>query len=122
MGRRFDNEEAQHSYCSRNCSVKKAKPFYEKRRLHEKLLETQQATLQSVEGELHVARERVRALQAPLVQKDAGSPVPLGRMQSIRSFDELSLHSFEMPGAQPAEDEFHDCMSSDGAASDRSAG
>eukprot|EP00438_Fugacium_kawagutii_P000673 Skav222325 [mRNA] locus=scaffold1249:284706:295193:- [translate_table: standard] len=48
--RRFEFEDLQHSGCTWNCSVKRAAPFYEKRRLHEsRSCQLDEMSLQSFE-------------------------------------------------------------------------
>eukprot|EP00913_Durusdinium_trenchii_P034526 g32300.t1 len=96
--RRFEFEDAQHSGCTWNCSVKRAAPFYEKRRLHESKVDQQLQQLQLVEQRLHVARQKVAQLQAES---------PSGRSRRSRQLDELSLQSFEIAGGEPALDEWH---------------
>jgi len=99
--RRFEFEDLQHSGCTWNCSVKRAAPFYEKRRLHELKVDQQLQRLQVVEARLHDARKRVAELQAQ-------SPEGKSRSQS-RQLDEMSLQSFEIAGGEPAQDEFQSC-------------
>jgi len=110
--RRFEQEEASHSGCTWNCSVKRAAPFYEKRRAHELKVETQLAEMRRVEQQLYGARQRLADLQ------NAGLGL-VGRARSVRSMlssrsrlDEMSLHSFEIAGAEPCEDEFMSCCGS----------
>lgn len=99
--RRFEFEDLQHSGCTWNCSVKRAAPFYEKRRLHESKVDHQLQQLQIVEHRLKEARQRVILLQAE-------SPDGKSRSRSCQ-LDEMSLQSFEIAGGEPAQDEFQSC-------------
>ncbi|CAK9060596.1 unnamed protein product, partial [Durusdinium trenchii] len=108
--RRFEFEDAQHSGCTWNCSVKRAAPFYEKRRLHESKVDQQLQQLQLVEQRLHVARQKVAQLQAES---------PSGRSRRSRQLDELSLQSFEIAGGEPALDEWHSCNEDEDSADER---
>mmetsp|Transcript_86332 Transcript_86332/g.252635 ORF Transcript_86332/g.252635 Transcript_86332/m.252635 type:complete len:705 (+) Transcript_86332:55-2169(+) len=100
--RGFEVEDQRHSGCTWNCSVKRAAPFYEKRRMHEYTVDTQLAGLRGVEQRLQLARQHVAALR-----QSSGS-VPGSRS---RGLDEMSLQSFEIAGGQPGQDEFHSCDS-----------
>eukprot|EP00933_Yihiella_yeosuensis_P065243 TRINITY_DN6895_c0_g2_i1.p1 TRINITY_DN6895_c0_g2~~TRINITY_DN6895_c0_g2_i1.p1 ORF type:complete len:470 (-),score=119.74 TRINITY_DN6895_c0_g2_i1:36-1445(-) len=102
--RRFELEEARHSGCTWNCSVKRAAPFYEKRRLHEQKVDSQMRQLCVVEKRLVEARNQVAVIEGQSFQSPTGS---LNR--SRRQLDELSLQSFEIRGGQAAEDEFLSC-------------
>ncbi|CAE7290410.1 SFH4 [Symbiodinium natans] len=101
--RRFEYEDQAHSACTWNCSVKRAAPFYEKRRLHELKVDQQLTQLHSVERRLHEARKHLAEVQG------AESPVSAKRRSQSRQLDELSLQSFEIAGGEPCEDEFFEC-------------
>ncbi|CAJ1410554.1 unnamed protein product [Effrenium voratum] len=99
--RRFEFEDSQHGSCTWNCSVKRAAPFYEKRRMHELKVDQQLTQLKKVEQRLHDARKRLVELQAES---------PDGRSRRSQSqWDELSLQSFEIAGGEPTQDEFMSC-------------
>jgi len=104
--RRFEQEDQSHSVCTWNCSVKRAAPFYEKRRMHEYTVDTQLSALRAVEQRLQQARQRVTVLR----QTD-GSTFG-SRSDRARGLDEMSLQSFEIAGGEPAQDEFLSCDSS----------
>lgn len=106
--RRFEAEESQHNICTWNCSVKRALPFYDKRRMHEFTVDTQLAALQSVEQRLAEARQRLQQLQ--LASSGNGTRTS---NRSARPLDELSLQSFEIAGGEPGEDEFCSCDEDD---------
>ncbi|CAE7504448.1 unnamed protein product [Symbiodinium microadriaticum] len=98
--RRFESEDQMHSACTWNCSVKRAAPFYEKRRLHEFKVDQQLTQLHAVERRLSEARKHLAEVQG------AESPASVKRRSQSRQIDELSLQSFEIAGAEPAHDEF----------------
>lgn len=101
--RRFESEDQMHSACTWNCSVKRAAPFYEKRRLHEFKVDQQLTQLHAVERRLSEARKHLAEVQG------AESPASVKRRSQSRQIDELSLQSFEIAGAEPAHDEFLSC-------------
>lgn len=109
--RRFELEDLQHSNCTWNCSVSRAAPFYEKRRLHEFKVDQQLLQLVAVERQVLAARRRVSQLQTRsfISPKDATA-----RSRSLRQLDELSLQSFEIAGGEPAQDEFLSCDEASG--------
>jgi len=105
--RRFEMEDLQHANCTWNCSVKRAAPFYEKRRNHELKVDQQLSQLRNVEHRLQEAREAAAKLTGAEPASPAGSRSN-GRSKS-RQLDEMSLHSFEIAGGEPAQDEFLSC-------------
>lgn len=114
--RRYEQEDLQHSACTWNCSVKRAAPFYEKRRMHETAVDAQLAILRSIERRLQQARQHVAALQIQ-AGGSGGRVACVARIRS-RQLDEMSLQSFEIAGGQPGQDEFLSCgsgQSDDGA-------
>lgn len=100
--RRFELEDQRHSQCTWNCSVKRAAPFYEKRRMHEYTVDLQLSALRGVEQRLQQARQSVMVLRQPNGYARGGRS---------RGLDEMSLQSFEIAGGAPGEDEFHSCGS-----------
>jgi len=99
-----------HSTCTWNCSVKRAAPFYEKLRMHETAVDAQLSVLRSIERRLQRQRQQVAALQ--VAEGDVcGFPVNLVTAMRSRQLDEMSLQSFEIAGAEPAQDEFLSCGS-----------
>jgi len=113
--RRFEQEDESHTACNWNCSVKRAAPFYEKRRMHETKVDAQLSVLHSLERRLQQARSTVAALEIK-EGLHKGTPMVLTRTRS-RQLDEMSLQSFEIKGGEPAQDEFRDefmsCCGSD---------
>merc|ERR1711907_872372 len=101
--------EAQHRGCTWNCSVKRAQVYFEKRKLHEGIIDAQLQRLHAVEKELHAARHRMVELKVGAHRK-VGSPscrsAVSARYAQEQRFDELSLVSFELPGARMEEDDF----------------
>mmetsp|Transcript_60857 Transcript_60857/g.145057 ORF Transcript_60857/g.145057 Transcript_60857/m.145057 type:complete len:641 (-) Transcript_60857:221-2143(-) len=108
--RRYEAEEQSHSRCTWNCSVKRTAIFYEKRRLHEKTVDSQIANLQSIETNIYAARCKI-------VQERGGKSAVKSKAGSVRgrgvSVDAMSLQSFELAGAEPLEEEFMSCGSSE---------
>eukprot|EP00929_Paragymnodinium_shiwhaense_P087690 TRINITY_DN47833_c0_g1_i1.p1 TRINITY_DN47833_c0_g1~~TRINITY_DN47833_c0_g1_i1.p1 ORF type:complete len:659 (+),score=209.35 TRINITY_DN47833_c0_g1_i1:145-2121(+) len=121
---RFEAQQQQHSLCVWNCSVKRAQPFYDKRRLHEASIEAQQAGLQKAEREVQLAREKLAALHFHEHQQQRGADgMPLRPfLKRTYSVDEMSLQSFEIAGGQPGDDEFMSCQGSVGELSDAEDG
>lgn len=121
--RRFEAEELKHRGCTWNCSVKRAAPFYEKRRMHEYAVDAQLSTLHAAEQRLQGARRRVVAAQreadatrSPSL-RSAVSSRSLARFDiaRFRSLDEMSQQSFEIAGGEPGEDDFLSCGSAHGS-------
>lgn len=96
---RFEREEQLHGGCTWNCSVRRAAPFQEARRLHEVRVETQRAELGVLEARLQEARRALAELQ--------GAQLPW------QDLDDASPQHFEIPAGAPAEDEWGSCFSSD---------
>jgi len=105
--RRFEIEDQQHRGCTWNCSVKRAAPFYDRRRMHEHSVDAQLSKMKAVERQLQIAKQRVKDLRA----KGSYTPLSAGRSRTARSLDEMSLHSFEIAGGEPGQDEFMSCAS-----------
>jgi len=112
--RNFQQEEALHKGCTVNCSVKRAAPFYERRKVHESTVEAQLAALHAAERRLHDARHRVVQLQ---MEEKGGRVSPSNRSvvsalyRRTCNFDEMSLQSFEITGGEPGEEDFLSCAS-----------
>jgi len=100
---RSDLADAQHSSCTWNCSVKRAAPFYERRRLHEATVDSQLSDLGKLEKKLQQARQRVASLRAEHGEALAATA------RTPRQLDEMSLQSFEIAGGEPGQDEFLSC-------------
>merc|ERR1712178_37714 len=66
---RFEEEEALHRGCTWNCSVKRAQVYFEKRKLHEGIIDAQLHRLHAVEQELYAARHRVVELKVGAQRK-----------------------------------------------------
>jgi len=105
---RFEHEEAEHVVCTWNCSVRRAAPFYDKRRMHETKVDAQLSVLSSIERRLQHAKQSLAAIAGP-------GQMPFVPRRSVSSWqaDELSLQSFEISGGEPGRDEFMSCCSSD---------
>ena len=68
--RLFEVQEARHRRCTINCSVRRAAPFYEKRKLHDATFTSQVAALETVERAIHEARHKLENVQ----RRIGGSP------------------------------------------------
>mmetsp|Transcript_96867 Transcript_96867/g.202391 ORF Transcript_96867/g.202391 Transcript_96867/m.202391 type:complete len:696 (+) Transcript_96867:75-2162(+) len=115
--RRFEQQEQQHVGCTWNCSVKRAQPFYDKCRMHQIKIDAQLSVLRSIEKRLQQQRQIVAALEIS-EGVHHGGPMLVTRSRSRScQIDELSLHSFEIKGAEPSQEEFRDefmtCWGSD---------
>eukprot|EP00401_Gymnodinium_catenatum_P063794 CAMPEP_0117507798 /NCGR_PEP_ID=MMETSP0784-20121206/26612_1 /TAXON_ID=39447 /ORGANISM="" /LENGTH=640 /DNA_ID=CAMNT_0005303319 /DNA_START=20 /DNA_END=1939 /DNA_ORIENTATION=- len=108
--KRFENEQLKHRECGSGCSVKRAAPYYERCRMQDRVIEEERLRLHQLEQKLHAARHRVVELQVG-IGRQSDSPSCLSAISSqykrVAKYDEMSLQSFELPGAQPSEDSFH---------------
>merc|ERR1712176_319647 len=113
--RRFEQEQLQHRDCSMNCSVKRAAPYYERCRMQDRVIDQERVKLNALEQKLHAARHRVVELQlggqAQKPPSETMRSVLSAKYSRMTKFDEMSLHSFELPGAQRSEDDFCSCDS-----------
>mmetsp|Transcript_13771 Transcript_13771/g.26243 ORF Transcript_13771/g.26243 Transcript_13771/m.26243 type:complete len:702 (-) Transcript_13771:106-2211(-) len=112
---RFTEIDLTHSRCGRNCSVRRAAPFFEKRQAHEDLVEAQLTMLQAVERRLHQAHLDLKAQQEAQLRAAQVETSPAATFQAATfrtvSGDEMSLKCFELSGAEPKEDEYLSCDS-----------
>merc|ERR1712070_13291 len=114
--------EALHRGCTWNCSVKRAQVYFEKRKFHEGTIDAQLQRLHAVEQELYAARHRVVELKMGAhrkVKSPSCRSAVSARYAQEQRFDEMSLQSFEMPGARLDEDDFLSCASDDSLALQR---
>merc|ERR1712228_726483 len=93
---RKQQEEAKHSYCTWNCSVQRAKKFYERRRAHQTTIDRQMKQLEELEQRISDAKASVEAASQAA---DAACPLPRRRQSSFNSVfmgKTLSLADYEV--------------------------
>jgi len=96
--RRFERAEQEHSTCNSSCSIRRAEPYFRQCQLQERVVQAQQGILHSLEQRLQKARQRSAMLRAR-VKEDWGP------CKACRVMDETCLRHFEIPGAEPSNDE-----------------
>eukprot|EP00931_Biecheleriopsis_adriatica_P043763 TRINITY_DN25007_c0_g1_i1.p1 TRINITY_DN25007_c0_g1~~TRINITY_DN25007_c0_g1_i1.p1 ORF type:complete len:655 (+),score=164.83 TRINITY_DN25007_c0_g1_i1:24-1988(+) len=110
----FEQENDMHRCCGPNCSVKRAAPYFERCKAHDAKIDQDNVALQAMEQRLHAARRRIVEIQLGEQQPSMDSKSMLSaKYGRMRKFDEMSLKSFELAGAERSDADFVSCCSND---------